>query len=206
MAKRWSKLQKEFYLIRTEKLDLQIQCRLYRMKSQRGQTNIPRYWITINNEIIWDYPKDFMGNDSPASVDSKDYPHVSDISAISDLIRDYIDTPKSEVFDKLFTNDLWGLTDILKASDKRVGYRRLSRLKKTAKSEAVDKVVAARESLRQRQSTSGLFSRKSSVISLDEVSFRNFEDVVEAATSENAKLDRLLSEPAPWELSNNPDT
>ncbi len=51
---RWSKLQREFYTIRADGLDLQIHCRVYRMQSQRGSADLPRYWITLGKEIIWD--------------------------------------------------------------------------------------------------------------------------------------------------------
>ena len=45
--KRWSKLQRDFYKLLADGLDLQLQCRVYRMNSQRGSTDIPRYWITL---------------------------------------------------------------------------------------------------------------------------------------------------------------
>ena len=73
MSKPWSKLQKEFYLLRAEGLDLQLQCRAYRMDSQRGSTNIPRYWITLGKEIIWDYPKDFIKKINPNRENPKSY-------------------------------------------------------------------------------------------------------------------------------------
>ena len=56
----WSKLQRAVYLIVAPGLPLQIQCRVYPMDSQFGTVGIPRYWITLGKEIIWDYPKDFV--------------------------------------------------------------------------------------------------------------------------------------------------
>ncbi|MCW8332022.1 hypothetical protein MD588_24830 [Photobacterium sp. SDRW27] len=144
MARPWSKLQKEIYQLRAEDLDLQIQCRVYRMKSQRGSTDCPRYWVALNKEVVWDYPKDFAGTNSPEREDPEHYPYLNDISAISSLIRDYIDTPRNELLSKKFENDYWGLTDILRASDRRIGSRRLSELYANAATTAVKKVITAR--------------------------------------------------------------
>lgn len=117
----WSKLQKSLYLIVSDKVDFQIHCSVYRMNSQRGSTDLPRYWITVGKDIIFDYPKQFMNNE-----ESKNYPYITQISDISDLIREYIDCPVNLLPKKEFENDLWGLTDILKAVDKRLGKERLN--------------------------------------------------------------------------------
>ena len=58
----WSKLQKSLYLIVADNVDFQIHCSVYRMKSQRGSTDIPRYWITIGKDIIFDYNMDINNN------------------------------------------------------------------------------------------------------------------------------------------------
>ena len=117
----WSKLQKSLYLIVSDKVDFQIHCSIYRMKSQRGNTNLPRYWITIDNEIIFDYPKQFMNN-----KENQNYPYETQISDISECIREYSDCPVNFFLEKNFENDLWGLTDILKAVDKRLGKEKLT--------------------------------------------------------------------------------
>ncbi|MCG8565709.1 MAG: hypothetical protein MI747_11580 [Desulfobacterales bacterium] len=143
--KRWSKLQKQLYDLRSSEINFQIHCSVYRMKSQRGNTDIPRYWITLDKEIIWDYPRDFM--DQPPSATRKDprnYPHENDISDISALFREYIDTPKSKLLDKNFENDHWGLMDILRAADRRFGARRLRTLKEKLKSRAALKIINRR--------------------------------------------------------------
>ena len=48
------------------------------------------------------------------------------------------------VHDKHFDADEWGLANILKAADKRIGKRRLQILAKNKKNEAMQKVVQAR--------------------------------------------------------------
>ena len=97
------------------------------MNSQYGSVELPQYWITFGNEIIFDYPIQFVVRDETGcfvknlQVEKLYYPYDTDISFISDLIREYIDTPKDEVFSKHFENDYWGLINILKVADRRNG-------------------------------------------------------------------------------------
>ena len=143
MSKRWSKLQRDVAALWVDGLDLQLHCSAYRMNSQRGSTDIPRYWFTLNGEIIWDYPKDFS-KAHPGREPMGNYPYLTDVSAISTLIRTYIDTPKEEVMSTLFTEDQWGLINILRAADKRIGSRRLPELKSKTGNIAARKIIAAR--------------------------------------------------------------
>lgn len=115
--KRWSKLQKQLYLIFDDKIDLQIHCSVYRMKSQRGSTDLPRYWITLKKKIIFDYPK--------IATEKEDYPYVTEISDISDLLKDYLDTPKEQILTKIFDSDKYGIINLLKAADKRISVNKL---------------------------------------------------------------------------------
>ena len=134
---RWSKLQKQFYTIADGGIDLQMHCAVYRMDSRRGSAGIPRYWITLGKQIIFDYPKQFAQY-------TGGYPYETDVSEISDLIREYLDTPVNELFEKEFLNDRWGITDIFKAADKRIGKTKLSALAARSADKAVQKIVAAR--------------------------------------------------------------
>ena len=58
--KRWSKLIKELYLLLVPNINFQLHCSVYRMQSQRGSTGLPRYWVTVDGEIVFDYPKQFL--------------------------------------------------------------------------------------------------------------------------------------------------
>ena len=147
--KRWSKLQKRLYELVDESIDFKLHCTVYRMQSRCGSTDLPRYFITLAGEIIFDYPKDFVlksgGVKSLAQgALTKIYPYGNDISDIGELIREYIDTPKDELFKKHFGVDEWGLANILKAADKRIGKRRLQILAKNKKNQAMQKIVQAR--------------------------------------------------------------
>ena len=125
--KRWSKLQKRIYNLLDPCLDIQIHCVSYPMRSQSGSTNIPRYYITLDKEIIRDYPQDFRNNFNSESVNGS-YPYINEISAISGLIEEYIETPKDNILDTHFPNDRWGLIEILRSADRRTGTRRLQTL------------------------------------------------------------------------------
>jgi hypothetical protein len=114
------------------------------MKSQRGRTDCPRYWITLDKEIIWDYPKDFIDLKHPQRKPGYCYPYGTDISNISSLFREYIDTPKEELLTKHFKKDHWGLINILRAMDRRIGTRRLSELKRKTSNKAALAVLEAR--------------------------------------------------------------
>jgi hypothetical protein len=160
---RWSKLQKQLYRLFDPGIRLQVQCRLVRMASGRGSTDLPRYWITLGKETLWDYPGDFL---LPGGVtrhaDSYEtnpwpYPYQTDISLISALIREYIDTPVSCLLTRRFTNDHWGLVNILRAADRRIGVRQWPRLKRKIHNERALKVLAARE---QRSKRPAPFLRK----------------------------------------------
>ncbi|MBR1555767.1 MAG: hypothetical protein IJ644_10330 [Oscillospiraceae bacterium] len=131
--KRWSRLQKKLYEIIDPTLNFQIHLTIYRMQSQRGSTDSPRYWITLNQEIIFDYPAQFMNPEGfvqNLSGETTYYPYGNDISAIFALIEEYLNTPREQVFTKHFENDFWGLVNILKSADRRTGRRRLLLLKK----------------------------------------------------------------------------
>lgn len=117
--KRWSKLQRDVYKIIDPKLNLQIHCRAYRMpNSQSTRPQIPRYWITLNEEIIFDIPKDLK------KEKIKLYEHIPNISQ---LLRDYINSPIENLVSKEF-NDDYGIINILKAADRRIGKRQWNKL------------------------------------------------------------------------------
>lgn len=148
--KKWSKLQKELYLIIDPTIDFQIHCVVYPMRGDRATSPCPRYWITIGKEIVFDYPKDFTDKNGHVHhryefiSQEADYPYYCDVSLISNLIRDYIDTPVADVLTRNFENDYWGLTDIFRAADKRIGQRRLERLRDSITNQAAQKILQLR--------------------------------------------------------------
>lgn len=147
--RRWSKLQSALYRITDPTIRFQIQCRVVRMASSYGSTDLPRYWITLGKETIWSYPGQFVvPGGATRRVDSSrltHYPHMTDVPAISDLIREYIDTPVADLLTKQFTNDHWSLVNILRAADRRIGQRQLPLLRRKIHNLAALKVLDLRQ-------------------------------------------------------------
>ena len=138
MGKRWSKLQARLYNLMEPAVNFQIHCALYEMKSLGHYgSRLSRYFITVDKEIVFDYPKDMELN--------KKYIYLwnSDVDKISNLIEEYIQRPKEELFED-FPNDKWGIVDILRACDRRVGKKRLQILAERTRNENVRFIIEKR--------------------------------------------------------------
>ena len=142
MPKRWSKLQSRLYNLIDPKVNFQIHCALYEMNSNDGWhgSKLPRYFITIDKEIVFDYPKKF---DTTKTYGFNVYPWDTDISEISDVIEEYIQCPESKILDE-FKNDKWGITDIFRVCDRRIGKRRLNELKDAITNEILLGIIERR--------------------------------------------------------------
>ncbi len=142
MSKRWSKLQHRLYNLMDMSLDFQIHCCLYEMNSNDGyhSSKLPRYFITIEKEIIWDYPKQF---DTTLRYGFQSYPWDKEISEISDVIEEYIQRPFDEIMDEC-KDDKWGITDILRVCDRRLGKRRLRELSDAITEEKLLRIIKKR--------------------------------------------------------------
>jgi hypothetical protein len=138
MGKRWSKLQARLYNLMEPAVNFQIHCALYEMKSLGHYgSRLSRYFITVDKEIVFDYPKDM-------ELDKKYiYLWNSDVDKISNLIEEYIQRPKEELFED-FPNDKWGIVDILRACDRRVGKKRLQILAERTRNENVRFIIEKR--------------------------------------------------------------
>ncbi len=122
MSKRWSKLQKRIYSMLDPALNLQIHCTLYRIMGHGGMQEFPRYFVTLNGKIIFDWPKDYpLGENS--GTPKMDYEHLffGRASHISDAITDYLNANAQK---QMILTDPWGITDIIRAADRRIGCRR----------------------------------------------------------------------------------
>ena len=63
---------------------------------------------------------------------------------LNEILRAYLDTPREELLKKQFPRDCFGMTNILKAADRRVGVDRLQKHFKDCEQESVVKVLSAR--------------------------------------------------------------
>lgn len=137
---RWSKLQRALYRIMDPEIRFQIHCVAYRMNwNQWGRNHVPRYWITIGKEIVWDYPQDF----TLKQLDDENYPYGDSIQVMSRLIREYVDCSSSDIF-REFPADKWNLIPVLRVCDRRVGKRRLSSMFITPKYERLRPIISKR--------------------------------------------------------------
>ena len=135
-TKPFTKLSKEIEKLFVPELKMSMKCLSYPMKSQRGSTSVPRFFIKLDKEIIWDFPKDFP-------VDGE-YPYWANQIGISKLIREYIDAPINGLLNKkfeiehvsvikqyLYSNHQdnydfnLNLTDLFKVADRRIGKKKL---------------------------------------------------------------------------------
>lgn len=114
--KHWSILQSALYRVIGPKIGFQIHCCAYDI----GQCiPIPRFWVTIGKQIIWDFPKNFM--------DENDWYFYDEAKRFSRLIKEYVDCPVNELLAHEF-NDRFKLIPILHVCDRRIGKRRLEQL------------------------------------------------------------------------------
>jgi hypothetical protein len=130
---RWSRLRKLIEGIVAPELDFEIRCTRYRRP--RGP-DFGRYCVILNGETIWAEPASLDFEKSAQTPN----PVASEITA---LIREYLDTPRSELMTKQFPADRWNFTDILRAADRRIGKERLRQLL-NYRQDAAGKVAAAR--------------------------------------------------------------
>lgn len=123
-------------------LNFQIHCALYEMNSNNGYhgSKLPRYWITIGKDIVFDYPKQF---DTTYKYGRNSYPWDTDISNISDSIEEYLQTPRNELLEQ-FSNDKCKVTDILRLCDRRIGKRQLLKMYDTLENETLKNIVRLR--------------------------------------------------------------
>lgn len=65
----FSKLKKVVDNLFDEKLKMEFCCNSYPIRGQWGNRNsIPRYYVKIGKEIIWDFPKDFDMKELPFTI------------------------------------------------------------------------------------------------------------------------------------------
>ncbi len=131
---RWSQLQKLIYNVWCDDLGLQIHTDAFALS---GSASVGRYWITLGKDIIWDVPRDF-----PEEKAKGTYNNVA--SEISEVIKAYLDTPREELLSRVFEADRWGIVDIFRVSDRRLGRKSLELIETTPLPEPAKRILEAR--------------------------------------------------------------
>ena len=142
--RRFSKLKKRIESFFAPELDLRVYCTVLHYSTTHWEWDDPRFWIVLDKETIFDFIKDFKGMHiyDEGIGDIPIYYEL--ITEITDIIHEYIETPTGKLFDCVFQKDIYGLSDILKAADRRIGKKTLLLLKDRTDSEAVKKIIDAR--------------------------------------------------------------
>ncbi len=133
MPRRWSKLARDLEALFAPGLDLKLRVSVVRMQSEHGGTPLPRYSVELDGKAVWSYPGQFPGQ-------SPHFPYVTDVADISQLVRDFVNAPAGAELPQ----DRWGLCDVLRAADRRLGRRGLEALARTTASEAARTIVRRR--------------------------------------------------------------
>lgn len=122
----WSKLQRDMYKLLDPKLDLQIQCRVTKtgMSNHDGKVAWDiSYWVTLgkgeDQEVLFDSGESAKRDEHVKYL----YQKFERIQNLSQVIRDYIETPRDEFITKKFDGDKWGFVNILRCADRRIGKR-----------------------------------------------------------------------------------
>ena len=121
--RRWSKLQKQVHNLFCPELKMKIYCTVYTQYFPQDTFDDPRWWITLDKKIIWDFPSQFLEWKHPELKNPVEYLDCHGL--VSPLLRQYLDTPQDELLTKSFEDDHWGLIDILRAADRRIGKKQL---------------------------------------------------------------------------------
>ena len=152
--KPFSKLKKVLGDLFEPKLKMEFCCFSYPIKAQYSNNAVPRFCLKLGKEVIWDFPKDFK-------IKEEQFYMWADCNHISELVRDYIDTPLAELLNKEFENDKvdfasnnylenkdisveYKLTALFKAGDRRLGKEALYKWAKNQNNPMVDRILLER--------------------------------------------------------------
>ena len=112
--------------------ELKVQFYANAYKIGRSSCPMVRYHLTLHSEVIWDFPKHF----EEIRKKSHHHSYFSGYQEISELIKDYVNTPVTELLVKEY-KDNWfragtkepaihlGLVELFLACDRRLGKERL---------------------------------------------------------------------------------
>ncbi len=148
MAKRWSKLKKPIEDLFVPDLPLQIHCTEIRTTT-RNEGSLAEilgvFTVRLGKDVIWNFPRQFVDE---AIIYPDGGNHYSyGVRDLNGLLRDYLDTPKGVLLNQEFARDYFGLINILKAADRRLGLKRLKQHFDNVEQDSVVNVLAARIAL-----------------------------------------------------------
>src|SRR2546427_680605 len=111
----WTKLRSQIYVILEPELPLQMYSTFYTSHRDYkvGPFTSPREWITLDREVIWDFPSYFLKwnhPDVPKPLEYMEDGHWGfEGHQPAQLIREYLQTPPVHLLTRIFYLDYWGL-------------------------------------------------------------------------------------------------
>lgn len=145
MAKRWSKLKKSIEDLFAPGLPLQIHCTAIRttLHNEGSLAEVLGVFkVCLGKNVIWNFPRQFVNEETVYPDGGNQYSFG--VRDLNELLRDYLDTPKRILLEKEFARDVFGLTNILKAADRRLGLERLETYFKNCEQESLRRVLSTR--------------------------------------------------------------
>lgn len=145
MAKRWSKLKKLIEDLFASGLPLQIHCTAIRTTPDNEGSLaevLGVFKVCLAKNVIWNFPRQFVNEETVYPDGGNQYSFG--VRDLNELLRDYLDTPKNILLKKEFSRDFFGLTNILKAADRRLGLERLELHFKDCEQESLRNVLSTR--------------------------------------------------------------
>lgn len=145
MAKRWSKLKKLIEDLFAPGLPLQIHCTAIRTTPDNEGSLaevLGVFKVCLAKNVIWNFPRQFVNEETVYPDGGNQYSFG--VRDLNELLRDYLDTPKNALLKKEFSRDFFGLTNILKAADRRLGLERLELHFKDCEQESLRNVLSTR--------------------------------------------------------------
>ena len=131
---RWSQLRKRLKDVFDPAIELDVQSTVQRASNGGG---IGRYWFTMDGVTLWDEPRN-------VSLMVRSGVENDDAATMTGIMRRYLDISREALLTEQFPEDRWGLVEILRASDRRIGKRRLHALKSHTQSRAALIVIEKR--------------------------------------------------------------
>jgi len=148
MARRWSKLKSKVESLVVDKLLLRIYCSEIRM-TRANDGSLPEalgtFTVRLNGDVIWDFPKQFVTYYTEYPDGGNHYSYS--VSNINNLLREYIDTPKDILLSKEFGSDHFGIVNVLKCADRRIGTKSIEQYFRDSSDSAIKAILVARKQI-----------------------------------------------------------
>ncbi len=146
MPARWSKLRKQVEDLFVPKLGLKLQCTAIRQTWQNEGSLaevLGVFTVRLGKNTIWKFPSQFVDYQT-VYPDGKNH-YSYGVADINKTLRDYLNTPKEELLGKVFDRDFFGITNILKAADRRLALSKLKEYFQNPEPRWIHQILETRE-------------------------------------------------------------